>query len=305
MPQEKKETPPSSVEKAEAGDKGVANHPVRVSAVKWSPTDSSAPSEKSERKNVTVGVVLPSLPVQSQQVVENPVEKLEMTSFVESKIVANFDKIAIEDEQPSRSSGAAEASKRSSDVITEERQPPSQEGDGELFWDADDSLPPPPPASSLDPLETPEDNLPLPSPPREMLIDFPTPRVDIVETVPVGEPSVETAHELGDELSGREKSDASILSESTMETTTSSDVSLRELSPPENKTPNSKRSSPPPPLIITSTPTKEEPGDLDPNLNSSASPLSLGSNLSTPGSRPSSILSPKLEALDKEKVSCV
>ena len=67
------------------------------------------------------------------------------------------------------------------------------------------------------------------------------------------------------------------------------------------------KSSPPSPLIITSTPTKEkekesalETGDQSSEVNS---PFSLGSDISTPSSsRPNSMMSPKLEQLDKEKV---
>ena len=67
------------------------------------------------------------------------------------------------------------------------------------------------------------------------------------------------------------------------------------------------KSSTPSPLIITSTPTKElqEERDLDTNNRSGdvSSPFSLGSDASTPSSsRPNSMLSPKLEQLDKEKV---
>lgn len=68
-----------------------------------------------------------------------------------------------------------------------------------------------------------------------------------------------------------------------------------------------EKCSTPPPLIITSTPTKElqEEKELDTNSRSDdvSSPFSLGSDMSTPSnSRPNSILSPKLEQLDKEKV---
>lgn len=69
------------------------------------------------------------------------------------------------------------------------------------------------------------------------------------------------------------------------------------------------KSPPPPPLVITSTPTTPQEADdgssPDNDMAGNTSPFS-GSSLSTPSSsRPGSMVSPKLEALDKEKVEYI
>lgn len=266
---------------------------------------------------------IPSSPtrLERQQAVEEPLRKYETSSRVENKVESEMgrafplnDKLVI--------SNTPESDFKRKTVEPEPMPPPSNE-DNEVFWDADDSLPPPPPLHLLDPLETSQDSLPLPSPPREVLVEFPTSyndynskgnpsqresasiSSDIIkrEDVPVVESAVEISEEPKVELNGPGKVDTSDVSVEPLETTASTDLSFHDNSPAENKK-GSQRAPPPAPLIITSTPTRDEPSETDTPLDNSTSPYSLGSSTSTPsGSRPNSMLSPKLEALDKEKVS--
>lgn len=266
---------------------------------------------------------IPSSPtrLERQQAVEEPLRKYEISSRVENKVESEMgrafplnDKLVI--------SNTPDSDFKRKTVEPEPMPPPSNE-DNEVFWDADDSLPPPPPLHLLDPLETSQDSLPLPSPPREVLVEFPTSyndynskgnpsqresasiSSDIIkrEDVPVVESAVEISEEPKVELNGPGKVDTSDVSVEPLETTASTDLSFHDNSPAENKK-GSQRAPPPAPLIITSTPTRDEPSETDTPLDNSTSPYSLGSSTSTPsGSRPNSMLSPKLEALDKEKVS--
>lgn len=205
----------------------------------------------------------------------------------------------------------------------EEPGPPSNNPDNEVFWDADDSFPPPPPLHLLDPLETSQDNLPLPSPPREVLVEFPPPYSgpveketyqqngkdgsDIIkpEENALVESSVEISEEPKIELNGTGKIDTSSVSDQAFETSSSTDLSSKDSSPAESKRVSTQRAPPPPPLVLTSTPTKDELSKTGSYLDVSTSPYSGGSNISTPSnSRPNSMFSPKLEKLDKEKVKC-
>lgn len=212
----------------------------------------------------------------------------------------------------------------------EESRPPSNNDENEVFWDADDSFPPPPPLVLSDPLETSQDSLPLPSPPREVLLEFPPPYNDYDSRLndPVeketyqqnGKDSsdiikseetafVESSVGIGEqpriELNGPGKIDASGVSDQAFELSSSTDLSSKDTSPVESKKMSSSpRAPPPPPLVLlTSTPTKDEPDQKGSYLDVSNSPYSGGSNTSTPSdSRPNSLFSPKLVELDKEKV---
>lgn len=212
-----------------------------------------------------------------------------------------------------------------SDLLRKEVEPelpPARNDDGEVFWDGNESLPPPPPLDVFDPLETSQDNLPLPSPPREVLVEFPpSPREPNSRSSPVHTKSAsvnndvvrpdeiavvessptEAFPELRIEENGHEKVNASGQREQTFENTSSTDSSFHDTSPSGSKK-ESTRAPPPSPLRLTSTPTKDESAEMDIPLENSASPYSLSSTTSTPsGSRPNSLWSPKLEALDKEK----
>ena len=205
----------------------------------------------------------------------------------------------------------------------EEPGPPSNNDENEVFWDADDSFPPPPPELLLDPLETSQDSLPLPSPPREVLIEFPPPYDDPVEKETyqqngkdcsdiikkeknaLVESSVEISEEPKIELNGTGKIDRSGVSDQAFETSSSTDLSSKDTSPAESKKMGTQRAPPPPPLVLTLTPTKDELNKTGSYLDVSNSPYSGGSNTSTPSnSRPNSMFSPKLVELDKEKVKC-
>lgn len=213
-----------------------------------------------------------------------------------------------------------------SDLLRKEVEPelpPVRNDDGEVFWDGNESLPPPPPLDVFDPLETSQDNLPLPSPPREVLVEFPpSPREpnlrsspvhtkptsvnnDVVlrdEIAVVESSNTEAIPELRIDENGHGKINASGEREQTLENTSSTDSSFNDTSPSGSKK-ESSRAPPPSPLRFTSTPTKDESAEVDTPLENSASPYSMSSTTSTPsGSRPNSLLSPKLEALDKEKV---
>lgn len=206
----------------------------------------------------------------------------------------------------------------------EEPGPPSNNDDNEVFCDADDSLPPPPPVHVLDPLETSQDSLPLPSPPREVLVEFSPPYSDPVEKETyqqngkdcsdiikpeenaLVESNVEMSEEPKIELNGTGKIDTSGASDQAFETSSSIDLSSKDTSPAESKRVSTQRAPPPPPLVLTSTPNKDELNKTGSSLYVSTSPYSGGSNTSTPSnSRPDSMMfSPKLEKLDKEKVKC-
>ena len=207
--------------------------------------------------------------------------------------------------------------------VEEEPGPPSNNDDNEVFWDADDSFPPPPPLQLLEPLETSQDSLPLPSPPREVLVEFPPPYSDPVEMETyqqngkncsdiikpeknaLVESSVEISEEPKIELNGTGKIDTSGVSDQAFETSSSTDLSSKDTSPAESKRMSTQRAPPPPPLVLTSTPTKDELSNTGSYLDVSTSPYSGGSNISTPSnSCPNSMFSPKLEKLDKEKVRC-
>jgi len=214
----------------------------------------------------------------------------------------------------------------------EEPRPPSNNDENEVFWDADDSFPPPPPLVLSDPLETSQDSLPLPSPPREVLLEFPPPyndydsrRNDPVEKEtyqqngkdssdiiqPEETAFVESSVGIGEqpriELNGPGKIDASGVSDQAFELSSITDLSSKDTSPVESKKiSSSPRAPPPPPLVLTSTPTKDEPNQKGSYLDVSSSPYSGGSNTSTPSnSRPNSLFSPKLVELDKEKADLV
>lgn len=263
----------------------------------------------------------PDTRMETQQTFEEPLRKFETPSRFENNINSEKDRtVPLKDKVPR--SNILESDFRRKTVEPELLPPPSND-DSEVFWDADDSLPPPPPLDLLDPLETSQDSLPLPSPPREVLVEFPTsyedynsrrnaaqrepPQVDsdIVrpEEVPIVESApVEIGQESRVELNGPGRVNTSNVSEPPLERTSGTDLSLHDTSSPENKK-VTHRAPPPSPLILTSTPTKDEPAEADTPLDNSASPYSVCSSTSTPsGSRPNSIMSPKLEALDKEKV---
>ena len=171
--------------------------------------------------------------------------------------------------------------------------PPPSVANDDVFLD-DDPLPPPPPEVEL--AECSKDNFPLPSPPEEVL----------------GVPRVERQNDHDGNLSNEKHVDgtkhllARVEAENAKNLATEGHIGSKETDidfaspPPEADNEREERSaSPPPPLVITSTPTR----DLSPEADSCASPVNSGSTLSTPGgSRPNSMLSPKLEALDKEKV---
>lgn len=206
--------------------------------------------------------------------------------------------------------------------VEPELPPPSSNYNSDVFMDGDESLPPPPPLEVLDPLETSQDSLPLPSPPREVLVEFPiSPREpDSISTpvsmepsvvrdavkhdeIPVAESAlVQNSSEFRFEENGPGKIGRSIEHEQPLENTSSTESSFLDTSPTERKR-ESNRAPPPSPLMITtSTPTKDDPAEMDTPLDNSVSPYSLCSSASTPsGSRPNSVWSPKLEALDKEK----
>ena len=211
----------------------------------------------------------------------------------------------------------------------EEPGPPSNNDENEVFWDADDSFPPPPPLHLLDPLETSQDSLPLPSPPREVLVEFPPPYNDFdsrrndhvgketyqqngkdyndiikPEENALVESSVDMGEEPKIELNGPGKIDMTGVSDQPFETSSSTDLSSKDTSPAESKNIGTQRAPPPPPLVLTPTPTKDDPDQKGSYLDVFNSPYSGGPNTSTPSnSRPNSMgFSPKLEALDKEKV---
>lgn len=263
----------------------------------------------------------PSTRPERHQTLEEPLRKFETSAGVENKINSEMERgVPLNDKLVISNIPESDFKRK---TVEPELPPPSSNDDSEVFWDADDSFPPPPPLQLLDPLETSQDSLPLPSPPREVLVEFPPSYAecnsrsnplhmgpaqvssDIIkrEQVPVVESAVEIGEEPKIELNGPGKVDTSSISEQALETTASTDMSFRDTSPAENKK-ISHRAPPPSPLLITSTPTKDEPVEMEPPLDNSTSPYSLGSSTSTPsGSRPNSMLSPKLEALDKEKVS--
>ena len=274
----------------------------------------------------------PSSPVhleRQQAFEEEPFRKFESSVRVENKVNAAMERTDPVNDKRLLISNIIE-SDLNKKPAEEEPVPPSNNDDNEVFWDADDSFPPPPPLHLLDPLETSQDSLPLPSPPREVLVEFPPSyndydsrqnnpvqketfqqngegNNDIIK--PEETTKVESSVEIGEgpklELNGPGNVDTSGVSDQPFETSSSTDLSSKETSPAEAKTRSTQRAPPPAPLLITSTPTKDEPDERGTYLNVSTSPYSAGSNTSTPSSsRPNSMLSPKLEALDKEKVRC-
>ena len=263
----------------------------------------------------------PDTRMEIQQAFGEPLRKFETSARFENNVNSEKDRAVPLNDKLSRTNIPESDFRRK--TVEPELLPPPSNDDSEVFWDADDSLPPPPPLDLLDPLETSQDSLPLPSPPREVLVEFPTsyedynsrrnaaqrepPQVDrdIVrpEEVPVVESApVEIGQESRVELNGPGRVNTSNVSEPPLGRTSSTDLSLHDTSSPENKK-VTHRAPPPSPLILTSTPTKDDPAEADTPLDNSASPYSVCSSTSTPsGSRPNSIMSPKLEALDKEKV---
>ena len=265
-----------------------------------------------------------------QQTLEEPSKQVEIATRNKNRVNLATEGVTSQNEKPSFNSNIPDLdfSRKSAKV---EPLPPSNEDENSVFWDADDSLPPPPPLELFDPLETSQDNLPLPSPPREVLVEFPPSvgdyesrrdRIEQKETFerngvdssdvikPVGsvvvESSVEINHETRMELNGPGKLESSGLSSTTLEFSGSTDLSSKDASVTENRSYISPRAPPPAPLVLTSTPTKlEGSNEKGTCLDVSNSPHSLSSSTSTPsGSRPNSMLSPKLVELDKEKVSC-
>lgn len=261
---------------------------------------------------------------------EQPFTQFESSARVENKVNSAMERTAPVNDKRLLISNTLE-SDLNRKPAEEEPGPPSNNDENEVFWDADDSFPPPPPQHLLDPLETSQDSLPLPSPPREVLVEFPPTYDDYVsrrnnpvemetyqqngkdcsdiikpQETAVVESSVEIGVEPKIELNGPGKIDMSGVSDQPFETSSSTDLSSKETSPAESKTilRSTQRAPPPSPLLIpTSTPTKDEPGERGTYLDVSVSPYSVGSNASTPSSsRPSSMLSPKLVELDKEKV---
>lgn len=255
--------------------------------------------------------------VEKQHVPAEPLRKIRVYIPPEQKVNPDMEKFPSRSEKSSASNPVSDFERK---PVESELPPPSTNDHTAVLWDADDSLPPPPPLDLLDTLDTSQDSLPLPSPPREVLVEFPDPYSDFIsrnssqrehsivdsDIVPREEvDGVSSPFESGQkskvELNGSGKIDASDISEQDLETTTSTDLSFADTSPAENKT-STHRAPPPAPLVITSTPTREYLEEADNPLDTS--PYSLGSSTSTPsGSRPNSMLSPKLEALDKEKVS--
>lgn len=265
-----------------------------------------------------------------QQTLEEPSKQVEIATRNKNRVNLATEGVTSQNEKPSFNSNIPDLdfSRKSAKV---EPLPPSNEDENSVFWDADDSLPPPPPLELFDPLETSQDSLPLPSPPREVLVEFPPSvgdyelrrdRIEQKETFerngvdssdvikPVGavvvESSVEINHETQMELNGPGKLESSGLSSTALEFSGSTDLSSKDASVTENRSYISPRAPPPAPLVLTSTPTKlEGSNEKGTCLDVSNSPHSLSSSTSTPsGSRPNSMLSPKLVELDKEKVSC-
>ena len=273
----------------------------------------------------------PSSPIRlerQQSFEEESYRKFESSARVENKVNSAMERTAPVNDRGLLISNILESELNKKLAEGDPPPPISNNDDNEVFWDADDSLPPPPPMDVLDPLETSHDSLPLPSPPREVLVEFPSSyndyntrqnnpvqketfqqngedSSDIIkpEETHVVESSVEIGREPKIELNGPGKVDTSGVSDQPFETSSSTDLSSRETSPAESKTKSNQKAPPPAPLIITSTPAKDEHDERGPALDVSTSPYSAGSNTSTPSSsRPNSMLSPKLEALDKEKV---
>ena len=265
-----------------------------------------------------------------QSLEEQPFIKFESSAREENKVNIAMERTAPVNDKPLLISNTLE-SDLNRKPVEEEPGPPSNNDENEVFWDADDSFPPPPPLHLVDPLETSQDSLPLPSPPPEVLVQFPPPyndydsrRNDSVEKETyqqngkdcsdiikpeenaLVESSVEIIEEPKIELNGPGKIDTSGVSEQAFETSSSTDLSSKDNSPAESKKMSStQRAPPPPPLVLTSTPTKDEPDQKGSYLDVSTSPYSGGSNISTsPNSRPNSMFSPKLVELDKEKVKC-
>lgn len=252
-------------------------------------------------------------------------ETEERSLLSEVRLTKEFDESSTERTTPwkekSPTSNISESYLRRKEVEPE-LPPPSSNYNSDVFMDGDESLPPPPPLEVLDPLETSQDSLPLPSPPREVLVEFPiSPREpDSISTpvsiepsvvrdavkhdeIPVAESAlVQNSSEFRFEENGPGKIGRSIEHEQPLENTSSTESSFLDTSPTERKR-ESNRAPPPSPLMITtSTPTKDDPAEMDTPLDNSVSPYSLCSSASTPsGSRPNSVWSPKLEALDKEK----
>lgn len=263
-----------------------------------------------------------------QSLEEQPFVKFESSAREENKVNSAMERTAPVNDKPLKIPNHLE-----SDLIRklpeEEPRPPLNDDENEVFWDADDSFPPPPPLVLSDPLETSQDSLPLPSPPREVLLEFPPPYNDYdsrrndpveketyqqngkdssdiiqLEETAFVESSVGIGEQPRIELNGPGKINASGVSDQAFELSSSTDLSSKDTSPVESKyITSSPRAPPPPPLVLTPTPTKDEPDQKGSYLDVSNSPYSAGSNTSTPSnSRPSSLFSPKLVELDKEKV---
>lgn len=265
-----------------------------------------------------------------QQALEKPLKQVEISTRNENRVNLATERVIPQNEKPSLNSNIPDVdfSRKSAE---EEPPHPSNEDENDVFWDADDSLPPPPPLELLDPLEMSQDNLPLPSPPREVLVEFPSSTEDYEsrrdrleqETLeqngvnssdvikPVGsfavESSVETNHKTQVELNGPGKLETSGLSSTALDFSGSTDLSSNDTSLTEEKKYISPRAPPPAPLVITSTPSElEGSNERGTCLDVPNSPRSASSNTSTPsGSRPNSMLSPKLVELDKEKADLV
>jgi len=259
---------------------------------------------------------------------EQPFDKFASSAREENKVNSAMERTAPVSDKRLLISDSLE-SDLSRKPAEEEPRPPSNKDENEVFWDADDSFPPPPPLHLFDPLETSQDSLPLPSPPREVLVEFPPPYDecdsglndpvekdtyqqngkdynDIIkpEEIALVESSVEMGEEPKIELNGPGKIDTTGVSDQPFETSSSTDLSSKDTSPAESKKIGTQRAPPPPPLVLTSTPTKDVSDQKGSYLDVFNSPYSGGSNTSTPSnSRPNSMMfSPKLEALDKEKV---
>lgn len=238
---------------------------------------------------------------------------------------------------------------------TQQRLSKFSVGDDDVFTNSalDESLPPPPPMTNTYHDNT-DDNLPLPTPPREVLVSVPvvrtgtkqdrnrnvihdnqqqTKRHSFTENRPkenstfsldneedpdkgdIGT-SVTVKNSKNEELSNEKRTDnydnyiatddhssPSPKERSFVASTIPSKIEL-------DTTETAISKEPPSPIVITSTPTRndssyEERTSPESDNGGNTSPIS-SSSLSTPSSsRPGSMMSPKLEQLDKEKVRSV
>ena len=252
---------------------------------------------------VRVAVVSPSASERKPEVKPEEVPVVKSQRQEKAVDVENIFRKMNEEKATSRSekSPPAETLKM---VDTSDVPPPPKVGDDDVFWEDLDPLPPPPP--EIEQLESSQDNVPLPSPPKEVLLGLQPQRKDR-EDIALNLLGNNFEREPVDDKFENKENESTVKDENAKNVAVSEHVEPLETSidfaevdwVPER----SRRASPPPPLVITSTPTNDEPPQVDTNLDSSASPMNTGSTLSTPsGSRPNSMLSPKIEALDKEKV---